>query len=349
MEQPIVRNCHNEQPGLPPARSSSPPPLPPTNNGSPRLGNLHVDRWKPSADSEVLLVDKKENGTDDEEQSIHDLEVSYKDLCYDIMFQILLHTKAKLVNNFHSRHKDKNITKTLQYNLLDIGCGTGVLWEYLIDAFKELMIDTCQSKQDGLEGTETSSDDGNGTNRDVHVADTASAVMTTTVYELHITGVDDLSSSQKIYNLTKEHSEEVETQYTHYGYRDSNGGHHLLIIKPIIHVVKSDIIEYCNMSRHVKNEDSLAFDGIIMNTECYGDFIHPNDVLRVLPTRMDSVILLHEHNPATISPNVIESVEDIINNDTSRHDEKTPSPFEVLSLTKKPYYLLTMRRKKITK
>ena len=327
----------------------------------------------------------------DKEIPSNELDVTYTDMCYDIMFQILLHHQKKNEevtttmhhhDHHHSRDDSMNAIVTRKYHILDVGCGTGVLWEYMFDAFKSIVIQNEHNHHhDQLQL------------HDRHFV--TSTATTTTRYELNITGVD---LSSKMVSYAKERaSHMIKKHVSIMNHSNGSGGsgnsrplhndRDFVIVKPKITVIQGDIMDYCSNATATSNNNNTV-DGVIINA-CYGNFYNPRSVLEVLPNHSiicishplgntfvhklhdkDSITVPHvlpeEQEETTSDANLDDSIANIMDMSVVCEDSeqesnggnnkppaadivKSSTMFDVLSLTTRPYYLLTLSKKRTKK
>ena len=246
-------------------------------------------------------------------------------MCYDIMFQILLHQKrneATTALHHHDHHHKRDdsteindIVVTRKYHILDVGCGTGILWEYLFDAFKSIVIQN--------EHNHHHFQHDHGHQPCVHDCRLASPTYstTTTRYELNITGID---LSSKMVSYAKERaSHMIKKHVSIMNHSNGSGGsgnnrplhndRDFVIVKPKITVIQGDIMDYCSNATGTSNNNNNTVDGVIINA-CYGNFYNPRSVLEVLPNHSIICIShplgntfvhkLHDKDPITV-PHVL--------------------------------------------
>ena len=191
-----------------------------------------------------------------------ELETVYLDMADDMLTQIIQHINDN--NNNPSRKATTATTgpttttmapttaapthtptpRPRTIRILDVACGTGVLWEFLLKAVQEYN-DQQQQRHDSKDTTTTTDD--------------------MPWWSLHIDGVD-LSPSMVGY--ATERADQLLQTY--------NNNHDNNVPQHSIQVMTGDIVQYCQSPKVPMDN----YDAIIMNA-CFGNFYNPRNVLEL--------------------------------------------------------------------
>lgn len=275
-----------------------------------------IDRHQQHLQHQQAVFDSMSEWFANREQEVTpELEPIYQKMASDMLTQMMA---SMTTTKATKEGVDDTTIDTTAIRILDVACGTGVLWEFLLEQVK-----------------------GRGAPKDRHDHERSPP----TNFLLEIQGVD---LSPAMVSYAKERAKQLLLSSTNSSTDSVQQQQQKQ--KHSIQVTPGDIVQYCQ-----KQGSSSSYDGIVLNA-CFGNFHDPRQVLASLPGREPSsassttilishplgakfVQELHNQDPKTVPHTLPESLLDMVLKWTFGLPGIVPT-----RLVQDNYYLMTLQQ-----